>query len=81
MPPADKISTERKARKISTERKAGKISTEERATLRHLVRERDEALKRWQAIGEMWSAEKRALQDYQLASERLRAYREELGNG
>jgi hypothetical protein len=72
MPPADKI---------SAERKAGKISPEERATLRHLVRERDEALKKWQAIGEMWDAEKRALQDYQLASERLRAYREELGNG
>ena len=69
------------ADKISAERKAGKISPEERATLRHLVRERDEALKTWQAIGELWGAEKRALQDYQLASERLRAYREELGNG
>jgi hypothetical protein len=70
------------ADKISTERKARKISTEERATLRHLVRERDEALKTWQAIGELWGAERRALQDYQLASERLRAYREEIwGNG
>lgn len=77
MRPADKISTERKAGKISTERKAGKISTEERATLRHLVRERDDALKNWQSNG----VSMRALQNYQLASERLRAYREELGNG
>jgi hypothetical protein len=70
------------ADKISTERKAGKISTEERATLRHLVREQADALRRLRAIGEIYmAAEHQALQEYHLASERLRAYREELGNG
>jgi pyocin large subunit-like protein len=72
MPPADKI---------STERKAGKISAEKRATLRHLVRERDDALSKYLETTAAVMQERVALREYEMASERLRAYRETLQDG
>jgi hypothetical protein len=54
------------------------ISAEERATLRHLVRKRDDALSKYLDTTAAVMRERVALREYEMASERLRAYRETL---
>tara|TARA_S200002703_G_scaffold158756_1_gene169979 strand:+ start:816 stop:1007 length:192 start_codon:yes stop_codon:yes gene_type:complete len=54
------------------------LSEEQQATLRRYIDEREEALRRYREVTSWLSEEQKALRELDLASERLRAYRETL---
>jgi hypothetical protein len=54
------------------------LTQEQTAHLRHLVRERDDALSKYLETTAAVMQERVALREYEMASERLRAYRETL---
>ena len=55
-----------------------KLSDTQRNTLRCYIDERDEALRRYWEVTSWLAEEQKALHELDLASERLRAYRETL---